>query len=398
MATRWTRAAGAWGFVCGLAMAGACSSPSDGAPPTMSIAGKAGSPAEVVAGSDAGGDGSAATCVSGEACECSSGLMSRTVCEGEEQSCDCAICPATAPAAPAAAYVPCGGEPFGTWRLKAYDTSEVMLAVNVQGEWAASTRCAAAVQGDEEPEMALRIDSGGSGRMNFGGLPVTGSILESCAKQELHTKCDGLAQCKAGACGTCDCHNSIEAYTGSLSWTRNGTQLTLDAGNLLAFEYCVEDSILTLKLSSAPSVILELERVMPVGRPADCAERATMECLGAGCHVGTCTGAATCSARIDEAACTKVQGCVWDKTACGGNSAAACDLEDYGKVAGCELTTKAVQCIGTPSPCKMLDDRQCAATPGCVPGLSCSGTPKACNGKDADACLQVLGCTPADAE
>ena len=359
----------------------------------------AGSSALPSAGSGAGGDDSAAIpCVSGEACECSNGLTSKSVCVGEERSCDCSSCPAAAPAPPATTFVGCEGEPFGTWRLKAYDTSEVRLAINIQGIITAGALCDSAVQGGEEPEMALRIDSGGTGRMGFGGLPVAGSILQSCAKEELRTDCNGLAQCKPGACGTCECTNSIEAYTGPFSWTRAGSTLTIDAGNALAFQYCVQDSTLTLKLLSAPAVILELERVMPIGRPAACGERALAACVGAGCHVGSCVGTASCSTRVTEAACTNVQGCTWDKQVCAGSSADACAVEDYGKVTGCELTVGAVQCLGTPSLCATLNDRQCAATPGCVPGLSCKGTPEPCAGKDADACLQVLGCTPMPAE
>lgn len=248
------------------------------------------------------------------------------------------MCPAAAPAPPASNFEACGGDPFGAWRLREYDLSEVKFVVNVQSINSLNTSCdVGGAMANDDVELALELTSGGSGRIHTSGIVVVGDILERCADDALNTSCAGLAQCTAGPCGTCQCENSLDDFTGGVSWERTDTTLTLDAGSPVEFEYCVEGSTLSLKMVGFPAVIYELQPLELVGTPAPCAEREPGKCAGAGCRIGLCVGGASCAASVAEASCTNVQGCTWDADACSGTAAATCNVEDYGHVTGCDF-------------------------------------------------------------
>src|SRR5688572_22908829 len=59
--------------------------------------------------------GALPSCVAGSSCECGE-LLSEIVCEDDVELCDCDACPEFEPAE-APSFQPCGGEPFGRWRL-----------------------------------------------------------------------------------------------------------------------------------------------------------------------------------------------------------------------------------------------------------------------------------------
>src|SRR5688572_28562569 len=80
-----------------------------------------------------GGTSSEPTCRAGESCECASGRSGETVCDGDMPRCECPACdPLLTVDAPTVEG--CGGEPFGTWRLKQADWGTSMLTITVANE------------------------------------------------------------------------------------------------------------------------------------------------------------------------------------------------------------------------------------------------------------------------
>jgi hypothetical protein len=90
------------------------------------------------------------------------------------------------------------------------------------------------------------------------------------------------------------------------------------------------------------------------------------ECIGAHICVSKC---------LDDSNCPAM-------TQCGTNS-------------WCEHTgpgSGVPKCTGTPTPCALLTDIQCATTLGCTAGGFCAGTGQSCLGQDQFLCGTILGC------
>ncbi|HVU05995.1 MAG TPA: hypothetical protein VHE30_29800 [Polyangiaceae bacterium] len=106
------------------------------------------------------------------------------------------------------------------------------------------------------------------------------------------------------------------------------------------------------------------------GSPTPCSLLGSATCeTVTGCSTGgVCDGYVEyCSSQFYSSSCYRIQGCVWSSYSnyCSG-IAWSCDLFDgpatCGGQPGCSWTST---CEGTPTPCSLLSESNCASVPGC---------------------------------
>lgn len=336
-------------------------------------------------------------CGTGLPCDCMNGLRGITTCEDNVASCDCSACEVDDPNPPPSDFDACGGEPFGAWRLldTVYYDQTLTFATGV-GSKKRSVECLAhPVAQAPALELLLELSDGGVARAVAAGGNVEYRTPESCLMGGLQETCEQNG-CEQGACGQCFClGGTLNLNVPSGSWTRNNAKLSVGSSDQqTAFDYCVQDDRMTLRLEGQ-QIVLELERVSLLGAPRTCGERSPEECAPAGvlrtdCHIGSCTGGEECPFAMAESDCTNRQGCTWDTSICSGTAAPTCAISDYDVLPGCQVTTQKPSCTGTSTACAEYTAATCPVAEGCKIADICTGESGACSGF-WDACTP--GCT-----
>lgn len=362
-----------------------------------------GSSSDGSAGTNSGGpgDGTGGTSSScfPTSCTCGDGRQGKTTCPGGTM-CDCSACPTFDVGTPAA-FEPCGGDPFGTWRTTGDQATGLSTPIYKAGASMPSGACKLQVETGSPVDLRLELDDGGAAQLYASQGAVKTELLESCLKMITGGGCDTLQglvgeslTCSTHACGICECTSPASTTADKGTWSRTGTTLTVmtQSGGGLAADYCVQGDTMTLRTKAGEVVTMKLSA--KVGTPTACASRTTGCMTGTGCHFGVCSGGAACSPATSEATCTNKSGCTWDPSACGGTAPAACALADYGVVPGCVFADGGFGCAGTPPTC----DTRAAATcnSGCQAVGHCTGPAISCNGfgcNGCPACAQAPGCS-----
>ncbi|HXK16560.1 MAG TPA: hypothetical protein VNG33_02055 [Polyangiaceae bacterium] len=257
---------------------------------------------------------------------------------------------------------------------------------------------------NELPEMLMTLRDGGTAEYYNPSFDLSVSFSASCVTSALPSlKCGGsgwtaFRDCRQN-CDLCTC----ATYSGSpdadaTQWGRTDSVLTLSLfGQPAPFAYCLSGDQLQL---SGPGAYLVFERVQTASNPLACEARTPDQCLATedrkcevsgqntGCRLGQCTGSLTCEG-LNESGCGTNAACVWHPDACWGVAPRVCLLKEYGRVPGCELTTKPVTCQGTPLACEGRNVRDC--TQGCTYSFKgqCVGV-AACEG--ISTCPSLAGC------
>jgi hypothetical protein len=260
-------------------------------------------------------------------------------------------------------FEPCGGEPFGEWKLQDLDASAMKLYFSSLGTVAGN--CPETVtEAPQNPQFHLLLQSGGSGQLYISQLDFVFSPTLECVQRYLGSdhSCNfgGDQQC-SGVGSACYCSQSWDPTFASGTWTRSDSVLTVGT---VSMAYCVRDDV--LKLQDSDGFIYTLVRAFHLGTPTSCDSRTVSECeTDSGCHLGACSGGDQCTAATAEPNCTNISGCSWNANVCRGTAASKCEFSSYGVVPGCELTTVPPICVGTPTPCAQLTIDACEGTQGC---------------------------------
>ncbi len=339
-------------------------------------------------------------------CTCPDGRRGQSQCidGGGVGPCSCEGCPPFTRYAPPD-FAPCGGEPFGTWRLRKLNTNGVSLSLSTQSidGTTSSGQCPADVPKPMSiPDLRIDLQDGGDMDIHSAGISLTLRITESCLSEKVGVRCDrldlGFGKCSSEDCGICNCSTGSTAGDEHGTWSRTPTALTLQVDSFRAvgtdFSYCVHDD--TMDLGDLSGAVFTYERVQGSGTPAACGVRSPTDCaIGKGCHVGACVGGTDCTSAQAESSCTNRQGCTWDTNQCSGVAPATCTLADYDIVPGCKFVGILAKCTGTPTPCGPKVQADCAASPGCKAGPGCAGDgPLNCSKYNdlCSSCTMTAGC------
>jgi hypothetical protein len=350
-------------------------------------------------GGSLGGAAGSPNCGADQDCECEPGVYGTASCVDGISECHCNDCP---PYQPTSNDMPdpfeaCGGEPFGAWRLKSHDDRGVTFSVRermvVLGQtYTVPVSCDAELNttwDDGVPYLFVLEDGGkGSARVPAGNLHAR--FRDGCACDHIE---DVAGDCKFNSeCGLCECDElsgGLTIYEGV--WTRDSSSFNLNGGGSVGEfggDYCVTGD--TLRLGRR----LTFEKVTLIGTPLECSSRNIKRCDGAGCHSGKCVGTDKCNGAATSSECGTRQGCTWDVTQCDGETEAACEVDDWGLVDGCEIVTGPVHCTGKAPECGELDYSTCKKSEGCSIGV-CIGDPvyDDCSAFVPPACAtQAAGC------
>lgn len=359
-------------------------------------------------------------CVEGAACNCKK-LSGTTKCGSGGAEC---LCPPESecrnePGTPC--FVPCGGAPFGIWRLEqsCFSASSTTVRDGCEPFFSATAR---------ENELTLRITDGGE-LDSYGEeqWSVSSQVPLACLGIGSVNRCkdaifysqlaifggpgvgSGAAQCTANACGVCDCEgeesNSVSPEYG---WRRSGTKLTL--GNVTV-DYCVQGDVLWIggkDENGAPKVAYKFSKHSCTGTPTPCAQRTPAQCeMGGDCVTGHCKGKTStevgCDEELTEQDCGIKEGCVWETGACYGDAATDCAYDVCDQRPGCSWGEPKQHCAGTPQPCchgefsgvgacSLLDATACLKANDCtLTSGTCSGEAFCENQTDSAICAQI-GC------
>jgi hypothetical protein len=331
-------------------------------------------------------DEPAAMCVEGAPCTCYPTLEQGTLtCEGGHTNCYCPPCQPPLQLSDAPTVQGCGGEPFGTWRLvdAVWGRSKlsIMGALGPLGECDLMTTNA----GAEVPQALMTLHESGRAEYFSAVTPLQISYRESCVtSQGSIFSCGsdawtGVSNCSVD-CDVCTCDTSTKSSNSEDSdWARTEEELWITLyGQAKAFAYCLTGDQLEV---STPGAYVVFERVNKLSKPTPCAGRTPMTCLAGQddtCRLGACVGPAGCDEATSEGNCLTMSGCTWNPEQCLGVAQARCGLGDFGVVPGCELTTQAVSCQGTPEAC---ESRLGACSHGCAVNTEgrCSGDALQCD-------------------
>jgi hypothetical protein len=318
-----------------------------------------------------GGNGpSINTCHSGEKCSCGAGRVGTVACEGSVGACECEPCPALE-VADAPAITPCGGEPFGSWRLTQVEWGRSELSLTSRGESVGSCDMMTKPVGTKPPRLLMSLYEGGDAEYFSERSEVAVSWSESCVTSKVSEfSCGskawtGVSACKVD-CDTCNCSTSTAAFSedeGEWGRTQEGLLIPI-FGQGGPWAYCVTGDELEL---SSEVAHLVFERITRFTRPAACSARTAKNCavgVPTTCWLGACVGGPSCEDASSEGSCLTNSGCSWDADACVGTAAEECQLGDLGVVPGCELTNKSVSCHGTAPQCEGRTADECGG--GCT--------------------------------
>jgi hypothetical protein len=378
-----------------VAVAGSTSQPDGGRGGTAATGGtgNTGGRGNTGGTTDAGGAGNAAGDSSGEG--------------GEAGACTCPLGDDCNPVDAAPCFEPCGGEPFGVWKLEDACFADAV----VDGPGGHCQQRLSATPGDSD--LTLRILDGGD--LDVRGTEewtLGATTALACLGIESSNRCqdaswwlDGLlfspsaeTSCVASSCGACDCQGQANGYIGGgfYQWSRAGNQLTLGG---VTTNYCVKGDVLWLggrDADGVPKVSYMFKKHSCVGTPVPCAERSPTDCTKSdSCAVGHCFSTsgldAYCPEITWEPDCVIAEGCEWASDGCTGTTFEACDYDTCDQELGCSWGEPKQRCAGTPSRCQDLDLAQCASA-GCkVVGETCASITQ-CASLSLAACHSEPGC------
>lgn len=314
---------------------------------------------------------------------------------GEAGACACPLGDDCNPVEPTPCFEPCGGEPFGVWKLE--DTCFADGALDTPREGCQQQLHATA--GDSN--LTLRILDGGE--LDLHGTEewtLSSTTALACVGIESSNRCqdvswwlDGLlfsssaeTKCVASGCGACDCQGQGYGYVGGgfNQWSRAGNQLTLGS---IATDYCVKGDVMWVgghTQAGAPKVSYKFRKHSCVGTPVPCSERSPADCAKSDtCAVGHCASTSGLDARCAEITwepdCAIAEGCEWASDGCTGTTFEACDYSTCDLELGCSWGEPKQYCGGNPSRCQDLDPTtQCAAAgckvvdDSCLPKIKCA--------------------------
>lgn len=373
-------------------------------------------------GGAAAAGGRTSGCVEGAACNCKK-LTGTTKCTNDGAQCVCP--PATEcqnePGTPC--FEPCGGDPFGVWRLEqsCFSAGPLMVRDGCEPFLNATPK---------ENEITLRIADGGE-FASYGkeSWTVSSEVPLACLSIGSVNRCKdatfyseisvfgatgfgrGAAECKANACGVCDCEGTEDNSTSPQydGWRRSGTQLTLAN---VTVDYCVQGNTLWLggkDASGAPRAAYKFSKHSCTGTPTPCAQRTLAQCEMSGdCVTGHCKGKTSsqlgCDAVATEQDCGITEGCVWETGGCYGDALSECYFDTCDEQPGCSWGDPKQHCAGEVQPCcqgsfsgasqcSLLDAASCSKAKGCaLTNGSCTGEAVCADQSDSAICAQ-LGCS-----
>lgn len=328
------------------------------------------------------------SCVAGSSCECGD-LVSKTVCEDDVELCDCDDCPDFEPA-PAPSFEPCGGEPFGRWRLVSSDWSGYAVPFEAGGS--------CALHGTEEvgeDDIRFEFRSGGDAAFTQLGAHLTFRTGPNCGGCDELQGVRATLDCISAGCGACDCDFDIDPIKLEGTWSRTETTLRFASEGYarIDLDYCVEGEQLTLR--DEQGRVMTLAKTGAEGTPTACELRNEETCtLGGGCRLGACEGSTSCTDASSESACGVISGCSWNPETCTGTAKESCELQDYDVTPGCSFNGNTA-CEGTRIACpEIQDDDVCEQSPGCTVEPGCTGGSRNCsffNGSKSG-CERYAGC------
>lgn len=312
---------------------------------------------------DSGADiHSESDCIPGQFCGCPYGV-GVTVCDDGGSVCNCPECNILE-LTEIPSIEPCGGEPFGTWRLTHIESGKQKLTVKpYYGE---SGECDAerSIKQDNIDKVLIELIDGGGAKYTRPEIYFTNSWNVSCATglglDAEHACTNIISEHTTGgdyvrfydidleystctsSCDICTCEGNWDRYWNGTfvnnngSWRRTETTLSFDLWDVMQeYSYCISGDTLSLSNNQA---YMEFERIVTLGTPMPCADRSVDECEnGGGCYVGACVGDNDCEGSRSESSCLTHSGCDWEENACSGTAESRCSLNDYGVVPGCYL-------------------------------------------------------------
>ncbi|MES1173184.1 MAG: hypothetical protein ABUL62_02555 [Myxococcales bacterium] len=368
----------------------------------------------------------ASACIVGASCNCGS-RVGTTTCAHDKAECSCPPSSECNNEPGARCFEPCGGDPFGIWRLEESCFAGARLST--------SPECKPFIGATAtDNELTLRIVDGGE-LSGYGHetwtvashVPLACLGIESVNRCKDATFYTGLAffsqssssggSCVANACGVCDCEGmEASGWSGSSSWSRSGSKLTLGD---VTFDYCVQGDQMWIGGAAAdgsPKVAYRLSKHSCMGKPIPCADRTPEQCeLSGSCIAGHCKGKSAadtgCASAWSQDVCDITEGCVWETGGCYGDAAPGCDISNCDTDPGCSWGAPVQHCAGEAFPCcqtvlsesgdcSLLDATSCSKAQGCtLLGGTCTGEPSCYDQTDsaicgALGCQYTPGCTP----
>ena len=371
----------------------------------------------VAMGGNAGdGSGGTAACVEGAPCNCKA-LTGTTKCSAAGAECTCPAASKCQEENGAPCFEPCGGEPFGIWRLDDACFADTHVAENSACEPFLTAK---------PGKSTLMIKFSDGGQYSVGGqerwtvssqVPLACLSIESvnrCVDATFYSEVTLFSEstpggCTANACGVCDCTTEVDRYATGFgsNWSRAGNQLKLDSATV---DYCVQGDTLWLggKRDGVPKAAYKFSKHSCEGTPVPCSQRTPEQCtMSLACTVGQCKGKTAaqlgCESQSEED-CGVTEGCVWDPKGCYGDPIGQpCTIDNCDTELGCSWGAPKQRCAGEPRPCctgiasesgdcALLDHASCSKGVGCqITSTGCIGQPSCSTQSDPTIC-GAMGC------
>jgi hypothetical protein len=322
-------------------------------------------------------------------------------------ACACPLGDDCSPAEVVPCFEPCGGDPFGVWKLEDACFAGGVVETGQQG-------CQQQLRATPgESELTLRILDGGELDLH-GSEDWTVGATETlaCLGIESSSRCKDAtawpdvmlfspsqeARCVANGCGACDCEDAAYGYIGGgfSQWSRAGNQLTLGG---FTVDYCVKGDVLWLggpTSEGVPRVSYKFQKHSCTGTPVPCADRSPKDCAkSSSCGVGHCVSKSgldpKCAEITWEPDCAVAEGCQWAPEGCSGTTFETCDYDTCDLEFGCSWGEPKQRCGGYSSRCSDLDAVQCA-NQGCIVGPDSCVSPTKCGDLSVAECHSEPGC------